>query len=216
VLPFCLHCICNSGRLKPPCGSRGDAWSSRPGARLALLLSCKPHPRRAWLLRPKWSTPHHSHTPTFHFLHSPCICNSGRLKPPCGSRGDAWSSRPGARLALLLSCKPHPRRAWLLRPKWSTPHHSHTPTFHFLHSPLISSSTPRRAETPWPTQVELVAVLPPSATIQIEPQHLTSYICSTLIYSLPTYIVALGIGVDWNQLLHMPLTTLFTLSLPPT
>ena len=26
--------------------------------------------------------------------------------------------------------------------------------------------------------------------------HLTSYICNTLIYSLPTYIVALGIGVD--------------------
>jgi hypothetical protein len=29
-----------------------------------------------------------------------------------------------------------------------------------------------------------------------EPRHLTSYICNTLIYSPPTYIVALGIGVD--------------------
>jgi hypothetical protein len=29
-----------------------------------------------------------------------------------------------------------------------------------------------------------------------EPPHLTSYICNTLIYSLPTYIVALSIGVD--------------------
>jgi hypothetical protein len=29
-----------------------------------------------------------------------------------------------------------------------------------------------------------------------EPRYLTSYIYNTLIYSLPTYIVALGIGVD--------------------
>jgi hypothetical protein len=36
----------------------------------------------------------------------------------------------------------------------------------------------------------------PSSFEKGEPRHLTSYICSTLIYSLPTYIVALGIGVD--------------------
>jgi hypothetical protein len=35
----------------------------------------------------------------------------------------------------------------------------------------------------------------PSSFEKGEPQHLTSYICNTLIYSLPSYIVALGIGV---------------------
>jgi hypothetical protein len=55
----------------------------------------------------------------------------------------------------------------------------------------------------------------PSSFEKGEHRHLTSYICNTSIYSLPTYIVALGIGVDGNQLLHIPLITLFTLSLPP-
>jgi hypothetical protein len=36
----------------------------------------------------------------------------------------------------------------------------------------------------------------PSSFEKGEPRHLTSYICSILIYSLPTYIVALGIEVD--------------------
>jgi hypothetical protein len=36
----------------------------------------------------------------------------------------------------------------------------------------------------------------PSSFEKGELRHLTSYICNTLIYSLPTYIVALGIGVD--------------------
>jgi hypothetical protein len=36
----------------------------------------------------------------------------------------------------------------------------------------------------------------PSSFKKGEPRHLTSYICNTLIYSLFTYIVALGIGVD--------------------
>ena len=36
----------------------------------------------------------------------------------------------------------------------------------------------------------------PSSFEKGEPRHLTSYICNTLIYSPPTYIVALGIGVD--------------------
>jgi hypothetical protein len=55
----------------------------------------------------------------------------------------------------------------------------------------------------------------PSSFDKGEPWHLTSYIRNSLIYSLPNYIVALGIGVDWNQLLHIHLITLFTLSLPP-
>jgi hypothetical protein len=45
----------------------------------------------------------------------------------------------------------------------------------------------------------------PSSFEKGEPRHLTSYICNTLLHSLPTYIVALGIGVDLNQLLHTPL-----------
>ena len=36
----------------------------------------------------------------------------------------------------------------------------------------------------------------PSSFKKGKPRHLTSYISSTLIYSLPTYSVALGIGVD--------------------
>jgi hypothetical protein len=36
----------------------------------------------------------------------------------------------------------------------------------------------------------------PSSFKKDEPQHLTSYICKSLTYSLPTYMVALGIGVD--------------------
>jgi hypothetical protein len=36
----------------------------------------------------------------------------------------------------------------------------------------------------------------PSSFKKGEPQHLTSYICNTLNSSLPTYVVALGIGVD--------------------
>jgi hypothetical protein len=36
----------------------------------------------------------------------------------------------------------------------------------------------------------------PNSFEEGEPRHLTSYICNILIYSLPTYIVALGIGVD--------------------
>jgi hypothetical protein len=36
----------------------------------------------------------------------------------------------------------------------------------------------------------------PSSFEKGEPRHLTSYIYNILIYALPTYIVALGIGVD--------------------
>jgi hypothetical protein len=36
----------------------------------------------------------------------------------------------------------------------------------------------------------------PSSFENGEPWYLTYYICNTLIYSLPTYIVALGLGVD--------------------
>jgi hypothetical protein len=36
----------------------------------------------------------------------------------------------------------------------------------------------------------------PSSFEKVKPRHLTSYNCNTLIYSLSTYIVALGIGVD--------------------
>jgi hypothetical protein len=36
----------------------------------------------------------------------------------------------------------------------------------------------------------------PSSFEKGESWHLTFYICNTLIYSLPTYIVVLGIGVD--------------------
>jgi hypothetical protein len=36
----------------------------------------------------------------------------------------------------------------------------------------------------------------PSSFENGEPRHLTSYIYNILIYALPTYIDALGIGVD--------------------
>jgi hypothetical protein len=36
----------------------------------------------------------------------------------------------------------------------------------------------------------------PSSFEKGEPRHLTSHIYNILIYALPTYIVALGIGVD--------------------
>jgi hypothetical protein len=36
----------------------------------------------------------------------------------------------------------------------------------------------------------------PSSFEKGETRHLTPYVCSTLIYSLPTYMVALGVGVD--------------------
>jgi hypothetical protein len=36
----------------------------------------------------------------------------------------------------------------------------------------------------------------PSSFEKGEPQHLTTYIYNILIYALPTYIDALGIGVD--------------------
>jgi hypothetical protein len=49
--PFSLTRVCKPYRSRSPCGSRRDAWSSRPIARAAFLLACTPRPRCAWLLR---------------------------------------------------------------------------------------------------------------------------------------------------------------------
>jgi hypothetical protein len=93
-------------------------------------------------------------------------CKCHRPRSPCDSCRDAWSSRPGAHATFLLACTPRPRRAWMLRPKWSMPHLA---AVHFLRSPLVSLalvSSSTRCRPPWPTRAELVAapslISPPS------------------------------------------------------
>jgi hypothetical protein len=75
VLPFCLTRAHSAGRWQAPCGSRGDAWSSRPSARCfsSRARLVRAAPGFIWL---KWtclalshSLSSRSHSPRSLFFH---------------------------------------------------------------------------------------------------------------------------------------------------